>query len=248
MAFTDLDICNLAIDRVSGDRIETMGEESPLGAFCQVNYPHKRDVVLGKYRWTFANAVQMLSRVDPAADPAEPRPCAHKYARPADLVGAVHAWRDVADAQRARVAPYVMDSGGFFWSDQFPLFAEYTAARAEANWPSWFRQLVVTAFAADLADFCQLSGKARDLRAEAWGTPGADGEGGLYAQARNEDSRHAPQRVLASGVDPGPLVASRYGFGGSGSPFAGVSVVVEPTGGQTAPFDFAGFYNSQSGN
>lgn len=213
MAFTDLAICNLAIDRVSGDRIESLTEESPLGAFCAVNYPHKRDYILSKYRWTFANAVALLARIDPSENPDEARPMAHKFAKPSDLVGAVHAWRETADPAGASRRPYVMESGNHFWSDTAPLFAEYTAAKIESHWPAWFRQLVVTAFAADLADFCQLSGKARDLRAEAWGTPGMDGEGGLYASARSEDARLAPPRKLEVGIDPGPLVASRYGFG-----------------------------------
>lgn len=228
MSITDLTICNLAIDRVSGDRIDALGEESPLGAFCQDNYPHKRDFVLGKYRWTFANQVALLSRLETVA--GEPAPCGFKYARPADLAGAVHAWRDAADPQRARVAPYVLESGGAFWSDQSPLFAEYTRAVPESDWPSWFRQLVVSAFAADLADFCQLSTKARELRQEAWGTPGEQGEGGLYAQARNEDSRHAPQRQLMAGggVDAGPLVEARGGWGLGRFPFTGFSL---PNGG-----------------
>lgn len=216
MSFTELDICNLAIDRVSGDRIESMTEESPIGAFCLVNYRHKREFILSKYRWTFANAVTLLARIDPAADGAEQRPMAHKYAKPADLVGAVHAWRETADPSRATTRPYVVEMDGFFWSDQQPLFAEYTAHRKESTWPAWFRHLVVVAFAADLADFCQQSGKARDLRSEAWGTPGQDGEGGLYASARSEDARLAPPRELtSSGVDAGPLVASRFGLGGS---------------------------------
>lgn len=224
MPFTDLDICNLAIDRVSGDRIDALDEESPLGAFCFVNYPHKRDFILSKYRWTFANAVALLSRVDPAADPNEPRPCEHKFAKPGDLVGAVHDWRVSADPAASRGRPYVMESGGFFWSDTAPLYVEYTALRREETWPAWFRQLVVTAFAADLADFCQLSTKARDLRSEAWGTPGENGEGGLYASARNEDARLAPQRQLIAGVDAGPLVQARW-F--AGSPFNGRSWEVQ---------------------
>lgn len=216
MAFTELDICNLAIDRVSGDRIDSLVEESPLGAFCQVNYPHKRDFILSKYRWTFANAVSLLARFGVSDIAPEARPMAHKYAKPADLVGAVHAWRETADPLQARSRPYVMEVDGFFWSDAQPLYAEYTAHRPENSWPAWFRQLVITAFAADVADFCQQSGKARDLRTEAWGTPGQDGEGGLYASARSEDARLAPPRqLMTSGVDAGPLVASRFGLGSS---------------------------------
>lgn len=222
MSFTDLTICNLAIDRVAGDRIDALGEDSPLGAFCQDNYPHKRAFVLGKYRWTFANQVALFAQV--AVPEGDPKPCAFKYARPADLAGAVHAWRDAADPQRARTAPYVLDSGGAFWSDQSPLFGEYTRTVTEADWPSWFRQLVITAFAADVADFCQLTTKGRELRQEAWGTPGEQGEGGLYAQARNEDARMAPQRQLVGGVDAGPLVEARGGWGFGRFGFTGFSL------------------------
>lgn len=213
MKFTDLEICNLAIDRVSGDRIESLDEESPLGAYCKVNYPHTREFILSKYRWTFANAVLMLSRVDPASTSAEARPMAHKYAKPSDLVGAVHAWRDTAEISASRQRPYVMEAADHFWSDASPLFAEYTALRPEHAWPAWFRELVVTAFAANVASFCGQATKARDLQSQAWGTPGADGEGGLYASARAEDSRLAPPRELVAGIDAGPLVLSRYSSG-----------------------------------
>lgn len=219
MDISDLTVCNLAIDRVSGDRIDALGEDSPLGAFCQDNYPHKREVLLGKYRWTFATSVALLARVE--IQPGEVAPCAYKYAKPADMVGAVHAWRDAADPQRASRVPYVIEADGFLWSDEARIYVEYTADRPERTWPSWFRQLVVTAFAADLADHCQRAGLARDLRAEAFGTPGEGGEGGLYAQARNEDARMAPQRQLVSGIDPGPLVGSRSGGGFGAFGFTG---------------------------
>ncbi len=213
MPYTDLDVCNLAIGRIAGDPIETLGEESPLGVFCQRNYGHVKEVVLGKYRWTFANRVVSLARMGIGA--GETAPCANKFAKPSDLAGAVHDWRDTADPMRKGRSIYVLESDGALWADEAVVFAEYTAAVVEANWPTWFRQLVVTAFAAELADHAQLRTQARDLRAEAWGTPSEGGEGGLYAQARNEDARMAPQRQLTAGggVDAGPLVGARYGHG-----------------------------------
>lgn len=213
MKFTDLDICNLAIDRVSGDRIDSLQEESPLGAYCKVNYPHTREFILSKYRWTFANAVVPLTRVDPAEDPTQARPLAHKYAKPSDLVGAVHAWRETADISQSRTRPYVMEMADHFWSEAQPLFAEYTALRPESAWPAWFRELVVTAFAANVAGFCGMSTKSRDLQQQAWGTPGADGEGGLFASAKAEDARLSPPRDVFSPFDNGPLVDARFGFG-----------------------------------
>lgn len=217
MIATDLTLCNLAIDRVSGDRIDALDEESPLGQFCADNYPHKREFLLGKYRWTFATQVAPLARMDP--DPLEPRPCAYKFAPPSDLIGAVHDWRDTVDPNDKTRSIYVLEANDHYWSDDATVFIEYTANRPESRWPAWFRQLVITAFAADLADHCQRASLARELRAEAWGTPQENGEGGLYATARNEDARMAPQRRLVSGVDPGPLVEARYGGGRHGRAF-----------------------------
>lgn len=212
----DLDICNLAIDKVAGDRIAALDEESPLGVFCKDNYPHKRRVLLGKYRWVFATKVRPLARV--AVAEGETAIMANKFAIPADLVGAIHAARDAADPQRASRTPYMLLQDGHFWCDDAVVFVEYTADRPEDGWPSWFADLVVVAFAADLALHCQMRTLARDLETRAFGTPQENGEGGLYAQARNEDSRMAPQRKLVAGIDGGFLLDAR--FSGGVTPFA----------------------------
>ena len=208
MAPTDVDICNLSIGKCSADRIAALGEESPLGAFCAENYPNVRETLLGKYRWNFANTVRLLSGQEIAA--TEEAVMTYKFVPPADLIGAVHDWRDHADPTRASRV-YVVSVNGAYWSDEARVFAEYTATKGEAAWPVWFRNLVIVAFAAEVAAFCQLRTKERDLRAEAFGVPSDNGEGGLYQQARNEDSRMAPSRQLVTGVDPGPLVESRWG-------------------------------------
>lgn len=217
MALTPLDICNLAIDKISGDRIESLGEESPLGVFCADNYPHKRGVILGSYRWTFANRVALLSPVAP--EPGEPQVMANKYARPADMIGAPHAFRDAPNPRDAERTPYVIDVDGHFWADEGRVFVEYTGETDEARWPVWFRELVIVAFAADLAAHAQNRSLQRDYEAKAWGTPQENGQGGLYEKARNEDARLAPPRQLVSGVDPGPLVGVRALGAWRGHPF-----------------------------
>lgn len=217
MARSDLEICNLAIDRISGDRIDALDEESPLAVFCLDAYPQTRAFVLGKYRWTFANKVVALTEL--GLTPGETAVMSHKFARPADLIGAVHAFRDAANPRNAQRTPYVLDVDGAFWADDERVFAEYTADVPEARWPVWFTELVVTAFAAHLAGHAQMRGLQRDFEARAWGTPGEGGEGGLYAQARNEDARLAPPRQLTAGVDAGPLVGARALGAFAGHPF-----------------------------
>lgn len=204
----DLDFCNLAIDRISGDRIADFTEDSPLGVFCAGAWPHKRKMLLGKYRWAFANSVRLLSAV--GLDANETAVMAYKFTKPADLIGAVHAFRDAADPYNAERTPYVMLANDHFWADEAVVYAEYTGDKAETLWPSWFVELAIVAFAADLAGHAQNRSLQRDLEAKAWGTPSENGEGGLYAQARNEDARMAPQRQLVSGVDAGPLIGARY--------------------------------------
>lgn len=206
MANSELEVCNRAIGRISGDRIDELGEDSPLGVWCLENYAAKRRYFLSMYRWTFANRTAQLAREVVEADAV--KPLDYRFARPADLVGAVHAWRDHPDPTQGRRV-YVLDSGGKFWAATPTVYAEYTRAVPEADWPAWFEQLAVTALAAELADFAQMTTKARDLRVEAWGLPSEGGKGGLFATAMEADASLAPPRQLVSGVDPGPLVEVR---------------------------------------
>lgn len=209
MSEAEIAICNLAIDRIAGDAIESFTEETPLGGFCARNYPDLQRDLLSKYRWTFANQVARLAEV--ALDPAESAPLKHRFARPGDLSGAVHAWRDHPDPRQGRPL-YVLDVGRHFWCDSREVYAEYTRLVKPEHWPSWFKTLFQTALAARLADFAQQRTLASRLTTEAFGAPHENGEGGLYQQARNEDARLAPPRQMTSGFDPGPLVGVRGGF------------------------------------
>lgn len=209
MSDASIAICNLAIDRIAGDAIESFTEETPLGAFCARNFPDLHKALLSKYRWTFANQIARLAEVAP--DEAEAAPMAHRFARPGDLTGAVHAWRDHADPEQGRRV-HVLDIGRHFWSDSRVVFAEYTRMVKPEHWPSWFNTLFQTALASRLADFAQQRTLAQRLTVEAFGPPHENGEGGLYQQARNEDARMAAPRQLTSGIDPGPLVGVRDGY------------------------------------
>jgi len=217
---TELDICNLAIDRIGGERIDAIGEDTPLGEYCQRSYGHKRDWLMGKHRWVCFSQIAELNRL--TTTPAG-CPLAYGFNRPADLVGAIHAFRDGASSSAARVDAIQM--ADFIAADTARLFAEHTARKPEATWPVWFRELVIVAFGADLARLNQQRGLADDLNGLAFGTPSADGEGGLYLQAKIEDGRNAPQRGLYYD-DPGPLIGARYGA--SRWPFGGgVTVTIE---------------------
>lgn len=218
MPLTDLDVCNMAIRRVGGEPIDAIDEDTPAGAYCVVEYPQARAWLLSKYRWDFANKIASLNR-----RVTTPVTCPRAYAfdRPADLVGAVHAYRTAADPRvGARVSAVTNED--YIAADQQVVFAEYTRAVPESLWPAWFTELVKTVFASGVAGaLAQSQSLAVALRGEAFGPPSENGEGGLYGIARNEDSRNAPQREAFQPWDDGPLVNARYGDGWTGwsSPF-----------------------------
>lgn len=200
MAQTDLDICNRAITRAGGDPIDAISEDTPVGAFCVQNYASRRDYCLGKHRWVFLNQVAKLTETP--ADAAAPLPYAFVY--PADVIGAIHAYREAANLDAAYVRTVQMN--GKIYADRAEVWIEYTRRKGEHEWPANFAELVATAFAADVANFAQNRTLARELEERAWGR---DGEGGLYLEARQEDARNAPQRELQRWDDTGPLIGVR---------------------------------------
>lgn len=201
---TDLDICNLAIDRVGGERIEAIGEDTPLGEFCARSYAAKRDLLLGMYRWVHASRIAPLAQRTTA-----PPNCPYTYAfnMPQDVIGAIHDYRDGARYDANKVS--VVQQDGYLASDAAVVFAEYTATKPPADWPVWFRELVVVAFAADVAALCQNQGLADRLNQQAFGTPDQQGEGGLFLTAKIADARNAPQRTMQY-AGFGGLVEARY--------------------------------------
>ncbi len=210
MVQTDLDVCNLAITRMGGETIDELGEDTPVGAYSATAYPHKKAWLLGKYRWVFATAIAPLSKITPT--PAN-CPLSYMYARPGDIVGSINAFR--SSAQQDAPPVRALQNGSGVASDAPAVFGEYTRLVAEADWPVWFTELVVVSYAADLARLAQNHDLAAALQSQAFGTPSADGDGGLFLQAKQEDARNAPPRQLFS-MDSGELIGARFGAGGYG--------------------------------
>jgi hypothetical protein len=221
MAQTALDICNLAIAEVGGERIDEIGEDTPVGAFCQSAYPATRDWLLSRHRWVFAKQIVQLNRLATTPSGA---PMANAFTRPGDVVGAVHAFRD-GPREDAWNVP-VSQMADYIAADQAVVWAEYTAQRPEATWPMGFHQLVVIGFAEKVARFVMQSSKADELHRKAFGGPQDNGEGGLFLAAKIEDGRNAPQRQLFYD-SPGPLIEARFGGGCGPFGWGPVNVIVQ---------------------
>lgn len=208
-----VDICNQAISKVGGEPLDALDEDTPLGAYCLINYPQAVAWALGIYRWSFATRIAQLAEI---ANPTI-SPLPHVFALPSDIVGQVHAYRKTASIDGQKIRHFMTADG--VATESAATFAEYTAALPEAAWPSWFSEFFVTAFAAGIARNKQNQSLAGDLRDMAVGSRFKEvGEpGGLLLQAMERDSDNAPQRQLG-GFDVGPLVmahlTSLYGLPG----------------------------------
>ncbi|HZL00471.1 MAG TPA: hypothetical protein VFC47_11290 [Caulobacteraceae bacterium] len=210
MVQTALDVCNLALGRIGGVQIDAIDETTPAGAYCIVEYPQCRDWLIGKYRWSFAVGVAQLS---PLAVTPPDCPRTHAYNPPADIVGAIFDYRTAAQKNAASSLNTEM-ANGLICCDSPLMFVEYTRRVPENTWPSWFVELARIVFASGLASsVAQNQGLAAALWQTAFGSPQEGLEGGLYGQARNEDSRNAPRREAFAWWDDGALVNARYGWG-----------------------------------
>ena len=206
---TDVSVCNLAIGRVGGEPIEALGEDTPLGAFCQTAYPAKRRELLGLYDWLFAKRYAQLSQTSPTPPGV---PLKNLFAPPSDLVGAVRAFRGGPSEDSPEVRCLTSNVG--IASNHGAVWAEYTAEVPEAAWPVWFVGLIESAFGAVLAGRRPDRELQQTLDVEAFGTPDQARQGGKFLLAMQADGRQAPPRQLFSPWDQGELVSARtYGYG-----------------------------------
>ncbi len=206
MAQTALNVQNMAIGRTGGESLDVVDNSTPTGEWLIENYAQAVAWGLSIYRWTFATIVRQLGLL---SDPTLIRPLPNLYARPADLVGQIFAYRKTAsiDAPKER---YVQTADGVC-TDCNPCFAEYVRNVPESAWPAAFTEFMVLMLAAGLAAKMSDMKLAAALRQQALGERFDNfGEiGGTLKRAIDEDTINAPQRQLDP-WDPGPLVRARY--------------------------------------
>jgi hypothetical protein len=209
MPLTDLDVANLGITKAGGRAIGSFDENTPLAELAARRYPHRREEMLSRHRWTFAKSVVQLARI------ATPTGCplTYAYARPAGLVGNI--WDYRIDAARDALKADCLQLADYIASEDAAVWVEFTGSPAEARWPRPFVELVACVFAIDVANARLKASQARDLTIEAFGNPEDAQDGGLLLVAKQADGVDAPKRTLGY-EGGGPLVAVR---GGGCSPF-----------------------------
>lgn len=80
---------------------------------------------------------------------------------------------------------------GRLYTDIATVYIDHQVRAEEESWPPYLRQLMVYAAGAEFAEpITDQTSKAENLRALAYGPPGADGKGGYFRTARNRESQN----------------------------------------------------------
>lgn len=206
--YTDVKICNLALDMIAGGTIDAIDEESSSDKEATMSrlYRAVSENLLTMHDWNFAKPVRQLA-ID--ADVTTDQKFGYQYAHklPTDLIAGpfgVFANNDL----RRPVTDFV-NANGYVFSDYEIIHVHYRAVASVDTWPAYFVTLVATAIAADAArPVVENTELGTEMRIRAFGPAILDGEGGLYRKAKNIDAKG--KALISLFRNGNPLSATRY--------------------------------------
>lgn len=137
---SEVDICNLALQRLGAKTISSLSDDSTAARECNRVYAHARDSELRAHPWSFARA-----RVALAADSTDPSfGYAKQYTLPSDYIRILPT-RDQSDLQ--------IENGKILTDETAPLNLVYIKRETDPNkFDQLFIDLLVARIARDLAE------------------------------------------------------------------------------------------------
>lgn len=203
MARTDISICSRALMNLGAAPINSFDTPGDVAKFLKISYPEIKATIIGSYAWECMKVNKELTR-----EAGTPVGFRYGFVAPGDMIGAPVAvyWSD---------QPWVRATAGFevrgrrVLSNYERLWMEYSAERTEAEWPSWFANLVMSAVAAEIAFMVTDQQSVKDMwEARTYGTPSENRLGGLMGECMSLDAQ-------GSGNNPGladsAFVDARFG-------------------------------------
>lgn len=168
-----------------------------------VIYPAIRQALFSAYDWSFAKAKRQLTK-DAGATPLNVY--TNAFALPADLL-------EGPDTVYGDGAAYATNDfelfGNHIYCDYDTVIIDYKKLVDEQYWPEWFVNLMAHEFARAMAiPVTESTERAAELRQIVYGHANLGGNGGLFAKAKQIDSKNRPVRSLFQNGDP--LLATRY--------------------------------------
>ena len=201
---TDIDVCNSGLAAFGGGEITAFDESSDLAAICANRYPRIRNYLLSIHPWRFTSGKRQLN-LSGEVTPENEWTNAHVLPT-SNLSGP---WAVFGNGSSKPVHDYEV-YGNYIYSDYDTIIIDYSKQADEAFWPDWFVEFASVVVGAKLAVPVADKGSiAADLFVEAFGPPGMQGRGGMFAECRRLDAQLQVPRSLFSNGDP--LTSARAG-------------------------------------
>jgi hypothetical protein len=206
MTTTNIDICAQALSLLRANVISSFDDGSNEADICETHYNDFAEDILTRYPWSFATKKAQLNR-DATAPVNEYR---YAYIIPGECLRlwAVFASDEVGAKPVRDFDIQTIDGGRRVLCDYEQLWADYTVYTDEANWPAYFKQFAVHAFAALIAmPVTDKPDLASYYKGEAWGNANENEQGGKYGVAKMIDAQQKPPEEIISS----PLIEARFG-------------------------------------
>lgn len=191
-------IVNRALARIGAIEIQSFDDPGPSGDAPQSIFEEALDDLLSRYPWKFAHKYAALSRL--TAGPV--RGWIYAFLLPPDRVGPARGYFDSADGAARPLTKFELSADQLL-ADAETVWAFYPYAPPVQHWPGYFRKLVTTVVAAELAlAIREDEPLRRRLMNECFGTPEYRGEAGLFGEAMSLDSAAGASPQPAGGANP----------------------------------------------
>lgn len=188
MASSEIDICSQSLTLLRAEPISSFSDGTNEADICDQLYVGFIKNLLGNYPWSFATKKAQLNQE--SVTPVNEYRYSHIVPAEALLVWAVFDSSSVGATPIKDYDIFASDGARRIYSNYPTLYADYTVYTDEANWPPYFEQFVVHAFAAHIAvPLTHNESLAQYYSVKAYGSGSGNMKGGLFGVAAATDSK-----------------------------------------------------------
>jgi hypothetical protein len=203
MASSDINICSQALTLLRAEPISSFSDGTNESDICAQLYPDFIKSLFANYPWTFATKKARLNQE--TVTPVNEYQYVHIIPAEALLVWAVFNSGELNVTPVKDYDIYASDGARRIYSNHSTLYADYTVYMAEGNWPPYFTQFAIYAFAAHIAvALTHNEGLAAYYTGKAYG--GGNMKGGLFGLAAATDSKQKRNEYIFDA----PFIAARF--------------------------------------
>jgi hypothetical protein len=191
MGTTSLDIASQALSLIRANPISSFSEGTNEAEIASLFYGTFVKDIFSRYPWAFALKKRKLNR----SGDAPINEFKYNYIIPAEVERIFSVYN--SGEVRARPVQNFDISQRNIQSNEEELWTQYTVYEDEANWPGYFIQYAIYAFAAMLAiPVTDDESIANTMQTTAYGTPQEQEKGGKFAIAASTDSQQKPPEQI----------------------------------------------------